>query len=117
MKRLPIKVRVTLWYAALLVAICLLLFALLMAAADYTARAYHQEKLEDAAERILEELAPEDGRLELDDMDDMPNVYATLFEEDGQLIYGYARVQKGAFRVGQMLHRGKFLRFPKIKIL
>ena len=45
MKRLPIKVRVTLWYAALLVAICLLLFALLMAAADYTARAYHQEKL------------------------------------------------------------------------
>lgn len=26
-------------------------------------------------------------------MDDMPNVYATLFEEDGQLIYGYARVQ------------------------
>ena len=93
MKRLPIKVRVTLWYAALLVAICLLLFALLMAAADYTARAYHQEKLEDAAERILEELDPEDGRLELDDMDDMPNVYATLFEEDGQLIYGYARVQ------------------------
>lgn len=93
MKRLPIKVRVTLWYAALLVAICLLLFILLMSAADYTARAYHREKLEDAAERILEELDPEDGKLELDDLDDMPNVYAALFEEDGQLIYGYSRVE------------------------
>ena len=87
MKRLPIKARVTLWYAALLMALCVLLFIILMTAADMTARTYHQQKLEDATAFVLEELSEDDGDLEIDsDIHDIPNVYATLFETDGMLI-------------------------------
>ena len=65
MKRLPIKARVTLWYAALLMALCVLLFIILMTAADMTARTYHQQKLEDATAFVLEELSEAAGALEI----------------------------------------------------
>ncbi|HIU15300.1 MAG TPA: HAMP domain-containing protein [Candidatus Ventricola intestinavium] len=106
MKRLPIKARVTLWYAALLMALCVLLFIILMTAADMTARTYHQQKLEDATAFVLEELSEDDGDLEIDsDIHDIPNVYASLFETDGRLIYGNARVdlpfEEGTLRRAQ----------------
>ena len=106
MKRLPIKARVTLWYAALLMALCVLLFIILMTAADMTARTYHQQKLEDATAFVLEELSEHDGDLEIDsDIHDIPNVYASLFETDGRLIYGNARVdlpfEEGTLRRAQ----------------
>lgn len=106
MRRLPAKARVTLWYAALLVAICALAFAALSVAAERTSRAYHREKLEDAAARIVRELSEalkEGGALEIGRAaGDIPNVYASLFEADGRLIYGRARVnlpfEEGALR-------------------
>ncbi len=94
MRRLSVKVRVTLWYAALMVLFCVLLVVLMMAAAERTARAFCQETLENAAAVILEELEYADGELEIDaDIDDTPNVYASLFEADGRLLYGRRRVE------------------------
>ncbi len=94
MRRLSIKARVTLWYALLLLLICLLLLAVLFSAAERTARAYCRETLLNAATMVMDELEYEDGELEIDsDIDDVPNVYASLFSEDGSLIYGRRRVE------------------------
>lgn len=94
MRRLSIKARVTLWYALLLLLICLLLAAVLFSAAERTAWAYCRETLQNAATMVMDELEYEDGELEIDsDIDDVPNVYASLFSEDGDLIYGRRRVE------------------------
>lgn len=88
-KRLSIKTRVTLWYGLLLVVICALIFVLVAAAAGRTTWDYCLENMKTAAAMILDEMEYEHGELEIDaDIDDVPNVYAALFEADGSLIYG-----------------------------
>ena len=103
MKRLSVKARLTLWYALLLLLICALSALALLSAAERTERAYCLKMLENAATMLVDELEYEHGELEIDsDIDDVPNVYASLFEEDGRLIYGRRRVdlpfEDGAMR-------------------
>lgn len=92
MRRLwSVRTRITLWYAALILAICAAALLSLAALAGYAQTAHAQRTLESAAAVIQGELA--DGELEIDaDIDDVPNVYAALFEVDGTLIYGRKRV-------------------------
>jgi len=88
-KRLSIKIRITLWYALLLLVICLASLWLLMSAARLSVDRYCEDTLKNASIIIQDELEIEHGYLEIDDdIDDVPNVYAALFHEDGSLLYG-----------------------------
>lgn len=88
-KRLSIKVRITLWYALLLVVICLCSLWILTASSERSVRAHCQETLASASIVLLDELEVEHGYLEIDhDIDEIPNVYVTLYNGDGTLLYG-----------------------------
>ena len=102
MRRLSIKTRVTLWYALLLILICALILGLMVAAAERTAWDYCLETLKSASAIVMDETEYEHGELEIDaDIDDVPNVYASLFEADGRLIYGRVWVD-APFEAGVM---------------
>lgn len=92
-RRLTIKARITLWYAALIVLICLAALLSILAIVDYAQTAHARDTLKSAAVVIMDELEIEHGLLEIDsDIDEIPNVYASLFDRDGELIYGRRRV-------------------------
>lgn len=87
--RLSIKGRITLWYAALLVLICLCVVFVLSLASEHASMAYYEKTLHSASYILLDEMEVEHGLLEIDDdIDDVPNVYAALFNEQGDLVYG-----------------------------
>lgn len=91
--RLTIKMRITLWYAAALIIICLLAMAAQAVIGERAAEAYYTKTLTSSAVIMLDEMEVEHGMLEIDDdLEDVPNVYASLYELDGQLIYGRNRV-------------------------
>ena len=92
--KLSIKARITLWYAALLVTICLSGLLFLFAASRHAQTVYCRDTLKSAMFVILDELEVEHGVIEIDtDIDEVPNVYAALFDLDGNLLYGRRRVQ------------------------
>jgi len=88
-KQMSIKARITLWYAALIVFICAAALFSLFAISDYAQDAHCRETLESAAVIIMDEMEIEHGVMEIDaDIDDVPGVYAALFDMQGELIYG-----------------------------
>ena len=90
---LSIKTRITLWYAVLLVAICISAVMTLVGISERAIEAYSRDTLRSAAVVLMDEMEIEHGLLEIDsDLEEVPNVYASLFEEDGSLIYGRRRV-------------------------
>lgn len=99
-KRMSVKARITLWYAALIVIICVLAMLMLFGASRHAQRVYCGEMLQSAAVIILDEMEIEHGVIEIDsDIDEVPNVYAALFDQQGNLIYGRRRVE-AAFEEG-----------------
>lgn len=93
-KRLSIKARITLWYAALIVIICVSAVLVLFRASQYAQTAYCRDTLQSASVVILDELEIEHGVIEIDeDIDEVPNVYAALFDLEGNLVYGRRRVE------------------------
>lgn len=89
MRRLSVKLRVTLWYAALLVLMCAVLFAGIRIVTRRAEEEYVRATLESAAKVIIDDLRLDAERLELSDsLKDVPNVYAALFDAGGSLIYG-----------------------------
>jgi len=88
-KRMSIKARITLWYAALIVFICAAAMFSLFAISDYAQDEHCRETLENATVIIMDEMEIEHGLMEIDaDLDDVPGVYAALFDMQGDLIYG-----------------------------
>jgi len=91
--KISVKTRITLWYAALIVLICVSAMLLLLGASRHAQNVYCAETLQSAAVIIQDEMEIEHGIIEIDsDIDDVPNVYAALFDPDGSLIYGRKRV-------------------------
>lgn len=91
MKRfgLSIKARLTLWYAALLIAICASAVWILGGISERAAYTYYSDTLRNAAVILMDEMEVEHGRLEIDDdLEDIPDVHASLFDLNGNLIYG-----------------------------
>lgn len=87
--RMTIKTRITLWYAALMVALCALMMFLLFMASRRAQESFCTETLKSAAIVIMDEMEIEHGIIEIDsDIDEVPNVYAALFDQEGNLIYG-----------------------------
>ena len=100
--KLSIKARITLWYAALLVTICLAAMLVLFAASRHAQTIYCRDTLTSAMVVIRDELEIEHDLVEIDtDIDEVPNVYASLFDLEGNLIYGRRRVQ-APFEQGTM---------------
>ena len=92
---LSIKARITLWYAAVLMVICVLAALILLAVSDRAAESYYVSTLKNSAVIMLDEMEVEHGLLEIDDdLEDVPNVYASLFALDGSLVYGRSRVSE-----------------------
>lgn len=105
-KKLSIRWRITLWYAALIVLICLAAMASLFGVSSYARKTYCSDTLRSATIVILDEMETEHGLVEIDsDIDDVPNVYAALFDLQGNLIYGRRRVEmpfeEGSVRAAQ----------------
>lgn len=93
-KKLSIKARITLWYAALLVTICAIAIGFLFFVSRHAQEVYCRDTLQSAMVVILDEMEIEHGVMEIDaDIDEIPNVYASLFDPDGSLIYGRRRVE------------------------
>ena len=91
---LSIKARITLWYAALIVSICIIALFFLYGVSMHAQKVYCQDTLESAMFIILDEMEIEHGIIEIDaDIDEVPNVYAALFDLEGNLIYGRRRVE------------------------
>lgn len=92
-KRLSIKTRLTLWYAALIVLMCVFALYVLFTLSHRAQMAHAERTLRSSALIILDEMETEHGVIEIDaDIDDVPNVYAALFDMDGGLVYGRRRV-------------------------
>ena len=101
-KRLSIKGRITLWYALLLIVICLCSLWILTASSQRTLLNHCSETLNSATVVLLDEMEVEHGYLEIDkDIDEVPNIYATLYEGDGTLLYGRMWVE-APFAEGEM---------------
>lgn len=93
-KKLSIKARITLWYAALIVIICVSAVLVLFSASRHAQTVYCRDTLSSAAVVILDELEIEHDVIEIDsDIDEVPNVYAALFDLEGNLVYGRKRVE------------------------
>ena len=92
-RHLSVKAKITLWYAAVLLLICLLAMVIFAVVSERAAEAHYVKTLESAAVIMMDEMEIEHGMLEIDDdLEDVPNVYASLFDLDGQLVYGRSRV-------------------------
>ncbi|MBQ4265208.1 MAG: HAMP domain-containing protein [Clostridia bacterium] len=93
-RKLSIKLRITLWYAAVIVFICAAAMLCLFGMSRYAQTVYCRDTLSSAVTVILDEMEIEHGVIEIDaDIDEVPNVYAALFDLDGNLVYGRRRVE------------------------
>jgi len=87
--KLSIKIKLMLWHALVILAMCASALWILSSAASRSAIRYCEDTLLSASVIIQDELEIEHGYLEIDDdIDDVPNVYAALLRGDGSLIYG-----------------------------
>ena len=119
--KLSIKARITLWYAALLGVICAAALTALLTLASHAQTRYARDTLESASVVILDEMEVEHGLLEIDaDIDEIPNVYASLFDARGELIYGRRRVnlpfEAGALRRTRMGALGWYVLDTRIDV-
>ncbi|MDO4741684.1 MAG: HAMP domain-containing protein, partial [Eubacteriales bacterium] len=91
--KLSIKARITLWYALLLLVIAAAAVLSVSALSAYSLDRYYRDTLGSATTVILDEMDIEHGVIEIDsDVDEVPNVYASLCDQQGKLIYGRLRV-------------------------
>ena len=94
MKRLNIKLRITLW--------CLIMTALaagaslnlLFVAEQRMTLGYYQNTLRDTAAIAAADIQYDNGKLEIDrNLDDLPNVRVAVYSRDGELVYGQQRFE------------------------
>lgn len=89
MKRLSIKIRVTLWYTLLMAVIAMVALLVLFTGAQRMIINYYQGTLRSTAQLAQDDITYEHDRLEIDrNLDDLPNVRVAIYTLDGELIYG-----------------------------
>lgn len=90
MKRLSIKLRVTLWFTLLMLVIVAAVLTFLLSASKRLATSGSLATLRHVVEESLNEIEFDDGRLEIDDDLDYfsDGVYITVYDADGRLLYG-----------------------------
>ncbi len=91
--KLSIKLRVTLLCTLLTAVIAGAALFVLVAGEQRMLRDYYLNSLDSTAQLAHSEIAWNDGKLEIDrDLDDLPSTHVTLYNLDGDLIYGRKRV-------------------------
>ncbi|MBQ9950937.1 MAG: HAMP domain-containing histidine kinase [Clostridia bacterium] len=102
MKRLSVKLRVTLLCALLAAVIAAAAIAWMLAGEQRTLEKYYRETLVSTARLARDEIFYESGRLEIDrNLDELPGVGVAVFNADGDLLYGRIRFEK-EFLPGQV---------------
>ena len=91
MKRLTIKLRVTLWFTALMSMLSILALVFLYLAGQYTVRSMLQDRLINIVENSLDDIEWDDGQLEVDDDLNffLNGVYRSIYDEEGRLLFGW----------------------------
>lgn len=91
--KLSIKLRITLLCALLIAAIASAALLVLIAGEQRMLRDYYENSLLSTAQLAHSEITLKDGKLEIDrDLDDLPSTHITVYNLDGDLIYGRRRV-------------------------
>ena len=103
MRRLSIKLRVTIWYTLLVALIAGLALCTLFFSGQAMVRSYYEEALAGTARLATDDIRYDDGELEIDrNLDELPTVRVTLFSLYGDLLYGKLRFElpfvEGEFR-------------------
>lgn len=90
MKRMSIKVRVTLWYTLFMTVFTVFAILLLLGIGDREVLTGIQSRLENAVSGNLDEVEYDDGGLEIDDDFQIfqDGVYLVLYDEQGNHLYG-----------------------------
>ena len=90
MKRLSIRMRVTLWFTVMMSLLAVLMLVFLYLAGQRTVRSLLRDRLTHVVQNSLNYIELDDGRLELDDdMDFFVNgVYRSIYDADGRMLYG-----------------------------
>lgn len=90
MKRLSIKMRVTLWYTGLIVIIMVLVLAFILTSSDKVLLFNMQDQLESTVKESIEDIEYEHGQLEIDDdfetLEDGVNIL--IYSKQGELLAG-----------------------------
>ncbi len=107
MKRLSIKLRITLWYTALMLLLVVLMMGFMAAVGGTVAQQDARSLLLHAVEENQNEVEDEDGYAEVDGdfAAFRQGVYSVVFDENGQLVYGQLPerfTQSPAFAAGQV---------------
>lgn len=90
MKRLSIRMRVTLWFTVMMSLLAILMLVFLYLAGQRTVHSLLRDRLIHVVQNSLDYIEPDDGRLELDDdMDFFVNgVYRSIYDAEGRMLYG-----------------------------
>lgn len=92
MKRLSIKLKLTLWFAVAMVLLAGVFFAFITVVSNSTAVRDARKTLQSVVEDNVKEVEYDDGKLDIDD--DFryyrDNIYSAVFDEHGTLIIGRA---------------------------
>ena len=92
MRKLTIKLKITLWFTAFMILLCAVVFAFIAVVSSQTAVRDVRMSLTDLVDRNIKEIDYKGGRLEIDDkfISFRNGVYCILFYEDGTKISGNA---------------------------
>lgn len=92
MKKLTIKLKITLWFTAFMILLCAVVFVFIAVVSNQTAVRDVRISLTGLVDRNIKEIDYDDGRLEIDDdfISFQNGVYCILFNEDGTKISGNA---------------------------
>ncbi|HIR03025.1 MAG: HAMP domain-containing sensor histidine kinase [Acutalibacteraceae bacterium] len=90
--KLSIKSKITIWFTAMMLLLCTVVFAFIAIFSSATAAQDSRRLLMETVQTNMDELDYDDGKLEIDDDFTFFNngVYIQLFDENGVLISGYA---------------------------
>jgi len=89
MKKLSIKMKVTLWYTGLITIIMVLVLAFVFTSSDKLLFAKMEGQLEHVVQESVEELDEEHGHLDVDEVEYYDDgIYLLIYDEQGSLISG-----------------------------
>lgn len=102
LRHLTIKARITLLCTLLAAAVAALALAVVLYNEQRVTDGYFRDTLASTAQLAQDEVECKNGRLEIDrNLDDLPNVRVSLYNLDGDLLYGQRRVD-AAFVLGEV---------------
>ncbi len=90
MRRVSIRMRVTLWFTAMMALLAVLILVFLYLAGQRTVRSLLRDRLTHVVQNSLDYIEFHEGKLELDDdMDFFVNgVYRSIYDAEGRMLYG-----------------------------